>query len=303
MKILITGANGMVGRNLTEQAQIAKHQLLTPSRKELDLSNRAGVSAWMGKNSPDMVIHCAGRVGGIQANMRAPTDFLLENLEMGNNVVMAAAEAKVPRLINMGSSCMYPRGHQDPLKEEMILTGELEPTNEGYALAKIVTQRLCSYVKKQFGFDYKTLVPCNLYGRFDKFDPAHSHMVPAVIHKLFEAKKNGVGQVEIWGSGEARREFLYAGDLADFVAVAIEKFDQLPELLNVGLGYDYSVNEYYKAAAEVVGYQGEFTHDLSKPVGMARKLVSVEKLEKFGWRAPTDLKTGLQKTLEFYLSK
>lgn len=303
MKILITGGAGMVGRNIRENLDLTAHEILAPSRQELDLLDGKRVRQWIGDHRPEMIIHCAGRVGGIQANMSYPCDFLLENIEMGKSVIWSAAELKIPKLINMGSSCMYPRGHQDALREEMVMKGELEPTNEGYAIAKVMAQRLCAYIGKQFGLSYKTLIPCNLYGRHDSFDPARSHLIPAVIYKLEKAKRSGAREVEIWGDGEARREFMYAGDLADFVAFAIPRYAELPDLLNVGLGYDYTIKEYYRAAAEAVGFNGGFKHDLTKPVGMARKLVSVERLSAFGWKAPTDLVTGLKRIFEFYLEQ
>ena len=186
----------------------------------------------------------------------------------------------------------------------MILSGALEPTNEGYALAKIATARLCEFVAREdSAASYKTLVPCNLYGRHDNFDPARSHLIPAIIHKMHAAKQAGVDEVEIWGSGEARREFMYAGDLADAIVHAIERFDALPGIMNVGLGYDYTINEYYAAAAAVVGYGGGFVHDLSKPVGMARKLLDVGLQTDWGWTPAHSLHEGLAKTYEFYLKE
>jgi len=197
---------------------------------------------------------------------------------------------------------MYPRNHNEPLSEELVLKGELEPTNEGYALAKVVTARLCEYItRKDASIQYKTLIPCNLYGRHDKFDPSHSHLIPAIIHKVHQAKLSGVDQVEIWGAGTARREFMYAGDLADVLVRAVKEFDTLPAMMNVGLGHDFSINEYYQAAADVLGYRGEFIHDLTKPVGMARKLVNVERQQAWGWSAQYTLRSGIEKTYEFYL--
>jgi GDP-L-fucose synthase len=227
---------------------------------------------------------------------------MIENLDMGRNVIMASRQAGVKQLLNLGSSCMYPRSAPNPLREDMVLTGELEPTNEGYALAKIVVARLCNYVSREdASFQYKSLIPCNIYGRHDKFDPKHSHMVPAVIQKIHQAKLSGAGQVDIWGSGHARREFMYAGDLADCMWRAIRQFDTLPPMLNVGLGVDLSILDYYKAIAGVVGYSGRFVHDLTKPEGMAQKLVSTEKLEQWGWSATSTLEQGLTTTYQFYL--
>jgi len=303
-KILLTGGGGMVGQNLLEHSAISEFEMLAPRSNELDLRDFKAVQDYLAKHRPDMIIHSAGKVGGIQANMREPVGFLLENLDMGRNIVWASRQAGIKRLLNLGSSCMYPRNHNEPLKEELVLKGELEPTNEGYALAKVVTARLCEYIMREdASFQYKTLIPCNLYGRHDKFDPAHSHLIPAIIHKVYQAKLAGQTEVEIWGDGMARREFMYAGDLADALVQAVKRFDSLPTMMNIGLGHDYTINEYYQAAAEVMGYTGAFVHDLSKPVGMARKLVSVERQNAWGWKAQNDLKTGIDKAYQFYLGE
>ena len=304
IRILLTGSGGMVGRNLLEHPAIGEFDVLAPRSSELDLCDFSAVQTYLRKHQPDMVIHAAGKVGGIQANMREPVGFLLDNLDMGRNIVWASRQAGIKRLLNLGSSCMYPRNHNEPLREELVLKGELEPTNEGYALAKVVTARLCEYIMREdAGFQYKTLIPCNLYGRHDKFDPVHSHLVPAIIHKVHQARQSGQPTVEIWGDGTARREFMYAGDLADAMVRAIEEFDSLPAMMNVGLGYDYTINEYYQAAADVMGYSGSFVHDTSKPVGMARKLVSVERQQAWGWSAQSNLRTGIERTYDFYLKE
>jgi len=304
MRILLTGGGGMVGRNLLDHPAIGEFDILAPRSSELDLRDFNAVRAYLVKQQPDMVIHAAGKVGGIQANMREPVGFLIDNLDMGRNIVWAAQQAGVKKLINLGSSCMYPRNHSEPLVEEMVLKGELEPTNEGYALAKVTTARLCEYIMREDpSYQYKTLIPCNIYGRFDKFDPAHSHLVPAIIHKIHQAKANGETAVEIWGDGNARREFMYGGDLADAIVRAISTFDTLPPTMNVGLGHDYTINEYYEAAAAVMGYTGGFAHDLSKPVGMARKLVSIERQQAWGWTARHDLREGVEKTYRYYLEQ
>ena len=301
-KILLTGGGGMVGRNLLDHPSIDEFNVLAPRSIELNLCDFSAVHAYLLEHKPDMVIHAAGKVGGIQANMREPVGFLMENLDMGRNIVWAARQVGIKRLINLGSSCMYPRNHNEPWCEEMVLKGELEPTNEGYALAKVVTARLCEYIMREdSNFQYKTLIPCNLYGYHDKFDPIHSHLIPAIIHKVYQAKQAGQTSVEIWGDGTARREFMYAGDLADAMVRAIKEFDSLPALMNVGLGYDYTINEYYQAAADVMSYAGGFSHDLSKPVGMARKLVSVERQKSWGWAAKSSLRVGIENTYSFYL--
>ena len=294
----------MVGRNILEHPTIGDFEMLAPRSNELNLLDLNALQVYLKHHQPDMVIHAAGKVGGIQANMREPVSFLMENLDMGRNVVWGARQAGIKRLINLGSSCMYPRNHTEPLSEELVLQGELEPTNEGYALAKIVTARLCDYiVHEDASFQYKTLIPCNLYGRYDKFDPVHSHLLPAIIHKVHLAKQTSQQTVEIWGDGNARREFMYAGDFADAVITAVNTFESLPTYMNVGLGNDFTINEYYQAVADMMGYSGNFAHDLSKPVGMTRKLLSVERQMDWGWHAKSDLHMGVEKTYAFYLKE
>jgi len=304
MKVLLTGANGMVGKNILAVASEYRHEFLSPSSSELNLLNAISVKKYIEKHQPDMIIHAAGIVGGIQANMAQPVKFLVDNMQMGLHILTAANNAGIARFLNLSSSCMYPRDAVNPLSENLILKGELEPTNEGYALAKVTSTRLCEYICKENPERlYKTIIPCNLYGRFDKFDPNHSHMIPAVIRKIDEANKVNLDVIDIWGDGEARREFMYAEDLADFIFYAIDNFKQMPQNLNVGLGQDYTINEYYQAIAAVVGYTGEFRHDLNKPVGMKQKLIDDAKLKEFGWSYITSLEAGIKKTYEFYLSE
>lgn len=290
----------MVGRNVREHSGFADWEFLLPSHEELDLLNSNSTLQYLKIHQPEFIIHAAGVVGGIQANIKEPSRFLVDNWDMGKNLLLAAHAAGIEKVLNIGSSCMYPRGQNEPLREEQVLGGELEPTNEGYALAKIAVARLGQYLGRQYGRQYKTIIPCNLYGRWDKFSPHHSHLVPAIIHKVYQAKKNNEKTVEIWGTGEARREFMNAQDLADFIAHSLKHFSKMPDLLNVGLGHDYSVNEYYEAARKIIGWQGEFTYDKTKPVGMQRKLVSVEKLHHFGWKSQISLTDGLHSSLQFY---
>ena len=300
--ILLFGGTGMVGHNVRDLATERNIDVVAPTHRDVDLADGKAVTAVIRKIQPSIVIHAAGRVGGIEANMRAPVAFLTENWEMGRNVVMAAREAGVTRLINLGSSCMYPKDSARPLTEADILSGPLEPTNEAYAIAKSAVQRLAAYVSAEDPhFQYKTLVPCNLYGRYDTFDPKRSHLAAAVIHKLHQAKIAGQTTVEIWGDGSARREFLYAADLADAILAAVDRFETLPAVMNVGAGTDHTVNDYYRIAAEVVGYSGAFTHDLTKPVGMKRKLMDVSLAKTWGWTAGTPLKDGIAKTYALYV--
>jgi GDP-L-fucose synthase len=305
-KVLITGAAGMVGKNLLEcpelNQQLNEFEILSPARKEMDLLSFENTFKYLKSNKPEIIVHCAGRVGGIQANIKNPVSFLVENWDMGRNLALAAREAGIKKLLNLATSCMYPRNAESPLQENLILQGELEPTNEGYALAKISMTKLCQYLHTEdSSLEYKTLIPCNLYGRFDKFDPQHSHMVPAVIAKIHTAHQQGLQQIDIWGDGQARREFMYTGDLANFIGFALKNFSKIPMIMNVGLGYDYSINEYYQAIAKVIGYKGEFIHDLSKPVGMKRKMVSTEEQQKLNWSPKTSLEAGIEKTYQFYL--
>lgn len=301
-RILLTGGRGMVGQNILEHPGADNWDLVAPTSKELDLTDFSATRRFMAEVRPDAVIHSAGRVGGIQANIAHPVDFLVTNVDLGRNVILAAREAGVSKLLNLASSCMYPRNAPNPLGESLVLQGELEPTNEGYALAKIFVTRLCEYINRETpNLHYKTLIPCNLYGRHDKFSPQHSHLIPAIIHKVHLAKVQGQSTVEIWGDGTARREFMYAGDLADAVLRALAGFDQLPDLMNVGLGHDYSINEYYAAAAQVIGWHGDFVHDTSKPVGMKQKLVDIEKQRIWGWTPSTALHDGIDKAYHYYL--
>lgn len=302
MKVLITGANGLVGRNLKDRCPEGV-QLLTPSSKTLNLLDFTTTQKYILDNQPDLVIHAAGVVGGIQANIANPIKFLAENNQIGHNLITSCYQGNIKKFINLGSSCIYPKDANNPLTEDKILKGELEPTNEGYALAKIYALRYCEYIKREDpSFNYKTIIPCNLYGKWDKFGEKNSHMIPAVIKKIDKAVQNDEESVEIWGSGLARREFMYAGDLADSIWYCVANFDKMPDLMNVGLGFDYSINEYYQEIANIVGFKGSFTHDLSKPEGMKQKLVDIQRLEQLGWKPSFSLNEGIKETYKYYKS-
>lgn len=301
MKILVTGARGMVGRNLLEHPRAGPHEILGPAHGELDLTDAAATLAYIAGAAPDLIIHLAGVVGGIQANIDAPARFLAENLAIGLNVIGAADKAGVPRLINLGSSCMYPKDAPDGLSEDMLLTGPLEPTNEGYALAKIAAWKLTlSLGRAAQGRVWRTFIPPNLYGPHDHFDLDRSHLVAAAIRKVDQALSEGRDEVEIWGDGAARREFMFAADLADFIWRFHDRLEALPETLNVGVGEDASVNDYYRQVALAMGFMGRFRHDLSRPVGMRRKRLDVTAQTKLGWRPSTPLADGLAATAAFY---
>lgn len=291
----------MVGKNIVESHLSSLYELHTPHRNELDLRNKGAVRCYLQKLKPDLIINAAGRVGGIEANIAHPYEFLLENLELGTNLISAAVDCGIPRLINLASSCIYPRDCSDILSEDMLLTGPLEPTNEGYALAKISTLKLCELVRfSARPMHYKTLIPCNLFGPYDKFDLATAHLIPAIITKIHQAKKSNSSKVEVWGNGGARREFMYVGDLVLAIERAIEDYDNLPYLMNIGVGKDHSVLDYYRVVAEVLDWGGEFTFNADKPEGMMRKLLSIKQQSDWGFAPKYSLIDGISKTFEFY---
>ena len=302
MRIVLTGGNGMVGRNLLAVPAASRHEWLAPARSELDLLDATAVRRYLAQHRPDCIIHAAGTVGGIAANMAQPVRFLVDNWQIGQNVLLAAHELGGVRVLNLGSSCMYPRHAANPLTESLLLSGELEPTNEGYALAKLSVAKLGEYLNREAGAALvKTLLPCNLYGRHDHFDPLRSHLIAAVLLKLHAAKVRGESSVSIWGDGLARREFMFASDFADIVLHALEAFDSLPDYMNIGVGTDHTINDYYACAARIVGYDGTFEHDLTRPVGMRQKLVCVARMQAQGWAATTSLELGMQQTYQFFL--
>lgn len=292
----------MVGRNILEHPNVSEFEVLAPQSNELNLFKFKAIKTYLRKHQPDMIIHAAGKVGGIQANMLEPISFFVDNFDMGRNIIMAAHEIGIKSMINLGSSCMYPCNYSDSLTEEMLLKGALEPTNEGYALAKIASAKLCEYITREdSAYQYKTIIPCNLYGRYDKYNPKNSHLLAAIIHKIHQAKIKNNPVVEIWGDGNARREFMYSGDLADAILVAIKNFKTLPIYMNIGLGYDHTINEYYEAVTNIIGYQGKLFNNISSPVGTSRKLVNIDRQIAWGWQAKTNLIDGIKEAYKFYL--
>jgi GDP-L-fucose synthase len=266
MRILLTGGTGMVGRNLLEHVAAGAFDIISPGRSDLDLVDRQAVRDFLCNVRPHAVVHTAGKVGGIQANIREMSSFMVENATIGSNVILGAFETGVDKVINLGSSCMYPRDVDGLLVEDKLLTGELEPTNEGYALAKNFTARLCHYINRENpGVRYRTLIPSNLYGRWDHYrDLERSHLMAAIVTKVEEAIRKGDDEITIWGTG-----------------------------------IDHSVTECYEAVAEIAGYAGRFVYDRSKPDGMKRKLMDVSKLKTLGWTAKTDLRSGISRAIAF----
>lgn len=312
MDVLLTGGSGLVGRTILRVLQQQGLQQGTsgpswrvdaPSSGDLDLQSQASVEAWFATRSYDVVIHAAAVVGGINVNKSNPTKFLAGNLLINTLLIEGARRAGVKNLMFVGSANMYPADVYEVLREEHMLTAPLEPLSEGYALAKIAGARLCDTVSKEFNLNYRTIVPCNLYGPDDHFDPDKGHLIAAALFKLHRAKVSGLQSVEIWGDGEARREFLYADDLARFIIEWAPKLSELPNMINVGAGEDLSVNEYYAEAANVVGYTGAFDHLLSAPVGIRRKLLDVSKVSALGWRPRTSLAEGMLISYEAMQSK
>lgn len=306
MRVLLTGGTGMLGSALQRLAPSVAptFDILAPTRQELTLTDRAAVENWLAKNPVDAVIHSAARVGGIQANIDHPVDFLVENLRMNDAVIMGAHGAGVERFIFLGSSCMYPRDYRQPLEEDDVLAAPLEPTNEGYALSKITGSRLCDYISRSHeNRHYKTLIPCNLFGTEDHFGSVASHLIAAIVTKVVQAQKSGEDSVEIWGSGKARREFLFVDDLVTFMLETLPKLDSFPQLLNLGYGTDHSVTDYYEMVGKIAGYKGGFHYDLSKPEGMMRKCMTSAKAEGFGWQVKTPMQDAISQVIAAYKSQ
>ena len=300
MRVLVTGSNGMLGRAVTSALNSANYEVLNPSRLELNLEDQLSISKYFSTNQFETIVHCAAQVGGISANMANPIDFLQRNLTIDQNIFLSALDSKVTNLLYIGSSCMYPKDRNTPIQEEEILTGPLEPTNESYALAKIVGWKNVQLLSTKLG--WRTLVLSNLYGPNDHFEPSRSHLLAAIIHKVHKAKIENISELEMWGSGAARREFTYVSDVAEFIVAVIPRIKEIPNTLNVGAGVDYSVRDYYEMVCEEFGYHGKIVPNLEKPEGMKRKLMNVSKAKEFGWAPKTGIKDGIKKTVEWYLS-
>jgi GDP-L-fucose synthase len=301
-KLLIFGARGMVGSALVRAAEARGiSDILVPSSSELDLCNQADTEAYIAKHQPDEVIVAAAKVGGIHANSTYPADFIYINMMIAANTIHGSFKAGVKRLLFLGSSCIYPKLAPQPMPESCLLTSELEPTNEAYAIAKIAGLKLCEYYRKQYGVMYHSAMPTNLYGPGDNYHPENSHVIPAMIRRFHEAKAAGLETVQIWGTGNPKREFLYVEDLADACFHLLD-LDSPPDLVNMGYGDDVSILELAKAVAKTTGYEGEITTDPSKPDGTARKLMDNSILRSLNWSPKVDLETGLKSAYECFLA-
>jgi GDP-L-fucose synthase len=302
-RVYVAGHHGLVGSALVRRLRSEGFDdLLLQNREELDLTDRRAVEQYFREARPQYVFLAAARVGGIMANWSYPADFIRDNLAIGLNVVEAAHSCGVGKLLFLGSSCIYPKHAPQPMKEEYLLTGALEPTNEPYAVAKIAGIKLCQAYARQYGARFVSIMPTNLYGPGDNFDLETSHVLAALIRKFHDAKAEGADRVVVWGTGSPRREFLYVDDLADACVFAMRNHDDPQQILNVGTGRDITIRELAELIASIAGYEGEIVYDTTKPDGMPRKLLDVSRIEAMGWRPATSLRDGIRKTLQWYAS-
>lgn len=300
LKIYISGHNGMVGSatfNIFKEA--GYHQLITVSRKELDLTKQSGVFDFFERERPDVVILAAAKVGGIQANIDNPATFLLDNLQIQNNLISASHHYNVKKFVFLGSSCIYPKECEQPMQENMLMTGKLEPTNEGYALAKIAGLKLLEGMHRQFGMQSISLMPCNLYGPNDSFDLNHSHVLSALVKRLTDAKDLGMKEIELWGSGKARREFMHVEDCAKAIYYMLENYSD-PKFINIGWGEDVSIKELAELILEELDYEIFIKWNTNKPDGMLRKCMDVTKMKNLGFEPTITLREGIKQMLKIY---
>jgi GDP-L-fucose synthase len=299
-KIFIAGHRGLVGSAIVRELQSSGYNnLVLKTRAELDLLNQVAVDNFFRDENIAYVFLAAAKVGGIMANREQPADFIYENLQIQNNIIYSAYKYKVKKLLFLGSSCIYPRNCAQPIKEEYLMTGELEPTNDAYALAKIAGIKMCQSFNKQYGTNFISVMPTNLYGPYDNFDLTSSHVLPALIRKFYEAKKNNLAQIELWGTGAAKREFLHVDDLAEAVVYLMNNYDD-SVIVNIGTGEDLSIKELALKIKDIVGYDGEIIWDTTKPDGTPRKLLDVTKINNLGWKYKIDLNDGLVDTIKWF---
>ena len=301
-RIFVGGHNGMVGSALIRALgeYLNEYKVITRNRTELDLCSQQAVKDFISHEKPDVVINAAGRVGGIYANNTFPADFIRENLLINTNLIHTSHEFGVTRFLNLGSSCIYPRDAEQPLREESLLTGPLEPTNSAYALAKIAGLEMCRHYRNQYGVMFHSAMPTNLYGRGDNYHSQNSHVLPALIRRFHEAKKSGLSEVCIWGTGKPRRELLHADDLADALLFLLS-IENPPDWINVGTGKDQTILELANLVKNTVGFEGEITHDLTKVDGTPVKRLDVSLLDNLGWKPKISLEEGIKSTYKDFL--
>jgi GDP-L-fucose synthase len=299
-RVFVAGHNGMVGRALLRRLDVTGAELQIAARKDVDLRDQRATFAWFAEHRPHAVFVAAAKVGGILANDTRPAEFLYDNLVIETNLIEAARQNGVEKLLFLGSSCIYPKLASQPIREDALLTGALEPTNEWYALAKIAGIKLCQAYRRQYGCDFISVMPTNLYGPHDNFDLQSSHVLPALLKKTHLAKLTGSAEMPIWGTGTARREFLHVDDLADACVFLMERYSG-EHHLNIGTGTDVTINELAAHIADIVGWHGRFAHELDKPDGTPRKLLDVSHLTALGWKARIGLEEGLRATYDWFL--
>ena len=296
--VLVTGGSGMLGRHLVPLLEKTGHIVYSPNREELDLTDSKATSNYIETINIDTVIHCAAYVSGIASSTTTKHHSFDSNVMMGLNLIRACLEHGINNMINVGSATVYPNDAPQPLREDSLGDGAFEGPIEGYALSKYVVYRACAMANEQHGVSFKTIHPCNLFGPYDNFSLETGHMLPAILHRMHQAKENGNKPIVIWGDGSAKREFLYGPDLADFLITAISRFSELPEVMNVGSGVEVSVNEMHQYMAKVIGYDGELQHDLTRPVGRKRRYLELSRQKEFGWSPKTQFEEALSFTYD-----
>lgn len=300
-RVFVAGHKGMVGGAIVRRLAGEGCDVIIAGRKELDLTRQADVEGWFAANKPEVVFLAAAKVGGIHANSTYPVEFLADNLAIQGNVISASHKYGVAKLLFLGSSCIYPKLAPQPIREDSLLTGPLEPTNEWYAIAKIAGIKMCQAYRRQYGADYISAMPTNLYGPGDNFHPDNSHVPAALLMRFHDAKANGLSEVVVWGTGTPLREFLYVDDMAD-ACVHLAKTYSGDSHVNVGTGTDLSISDFARTVAEIVGYHGRIVFDTSKPDGTPRKVMDVSRLAALGWTAPTSLREGLKRYYAWFLA-
>ena len=305
MRLLVTGGNGMLGRSIVSQweEQRPNDDLTVVTRAEVDLRDKDATRALIEKAKPDAIIHTAAKVGGIGQKISEPTPFLLDNILLDSSVLSAAIDLRIPEVLYVGSAAVYPAEYVRPIVESDLLGGPLESANEGYAIAKIAAAKICEYASRQYGLDFKVVLPSNLYGVHDHFELSNAHLVAATLAKVHEAKAAGSDTVSVWGDGTARREFTYSVDVAQWLVQQIGNLSAWPATVNLGCGFDYSVAEYYETAREVIGFDGSLEFDTSKPSGVPQRLLDSSVARSLGWDPQTTLRDGMAATYADYVAR
>ena len=299
--ILLLGSNGFVGSRIKDIFLKKNYEILYPDKKTLNLKNIKKLNVFLKYNKVTHIINCAGRVGGILDNLSNQIDFFRDNYEINYNLISSSLDQSVNNFLNLGSSCMYPQNFHTKMNENKLMQGKLEPTNFGYAIAKLSAASYVKLIRDKYNFNYTTIIPCNLYGPNDDFSENKSHLVASIIRKVSDAKNNKSTSIDVWGDGTSKREFLYVDDLANFIFSSISKNYDLPTYLNIGYGRDYTVNQFYKKIMKLYNYKVKLVHDLKKPNGIRRKLLDISLAKKkFNFYPKTDLEIGLKKTIKFY---